>query len=101
MPKGLLIGGASAALKRLREDAGFASVPAAATKLNVHRSLISKYEAGLVDVPESYLKKLAKALGRSLTYVVLECLKDRYEALNQPELAPLLIQVVQGVEGHV
>jgi transcriptional regulator with XRE-family HTH domain len=83
MAKGVVIDDAGPALVRLREEAGFSTVDEAATALDVERSLIYKYEGNKVGVPESYLQKLATNLGRSLTSVVLECLKERYPELGQ------------------
>jgi transcriptional regulator with XRE-family HTH domain len=98
MAKGVVIDGAGAALARLRRDAGFNTVDQAADAFGVDRSLIYKYEGNAVGVPESYLEKLAARLDRSLTYVVLECMKERYPDLGKKSVAGFFKALLKEIE---
>lgn len=98
MAKGVVIDGAGAALARLRHEAGFATVDDAAGALGVDRSLIYKYEGNKVGVPEAYLEKLAERLKKSLTYVVLECMKERYPELASQPVAGYFAKLLKGLE---
>lgn len=96
MPRGLTIDGAGKALARLREQTGL-SVSQAAAEFGTDKGLVSKYENNKVAAPESYLASLAKRLKKSTTWVVLECLKERYPELAGAALGKLLDRIAAEV----